>query len=246
MFAFRPPGSFACGGFSGIRGEELAGAVAARFELLRSDRPEALARPEIEDLLSPAGEAAFIDPASGLGGLFTSDVALDRIMSIEPLSGGAFRVMVRLYDLGGTGKLGEELILRAGTNISGDNCPSRRRCQRDRSLIGGRQWLHSGVERWGACQVTRLAPREAAGKIPSPYRRDAELRFGEAVIRSNLEGFRRGTVSKPRSWLFPLCVSAGVHVRLYLRAELRSRPGPIASTTTIWRHAGMSVRSAEG
>jgi hypothetical protein len=150
MFAFRPPGSFACGGFSGIRGEELAGAVAARFELLRSDRPEALARPEIEDLLSPAGEAAFIDPASGLRGLFTSDVALDRIMSIEPLSGGAFRVMVRLYDLGGTAKLGEELILRAGTNISGDNCPARRRCQRDRSLIGGRQWLHSGVERWGA------------------------------------------------------------------------------------------------
>jgi hypothetical protein len=68
MFAFRPPGSFACGGFSGVRGEELAGAVAARFELLRSDRPEALARPEIEDLLSPAGEAAFIDPASGWAG----------------------------------------------------------------------------------------------------------------------------------------------------------------------------------
>lgn len=123
MFAFRPPGSFACGGFSGIQGEELAGPVAARFELLRSDRPEALARPEIEDLLSHAGEAAFKDPGSGLGGLFTADVALDRIVSIEPLSGtDGFRVIVRLFDLGGDRKLAEELTLRAGTNLSGDDC----------------------------------------------------------------------------------------------------------------------------
>jgi hypothetical protein len=65
------------GGFSGIQGEEFAGAVAARFELLRSDRPEALARPEIEDLLSPAGETTFEGPA---GGLFNANVALDRIV----------------------------------------------------------------------------------------------------------------------------------------------------------------------
>jgi hypothetical protein len=105
------------------RREELAGAVAARFELLRSDRPEALARPEIEDLLSHAGEAAFKDPASGLGGLFTADVALDRILAIEPLSGtDGFRVIVRLFDLGGDRKLAGELTLRAGTNLSGDDC----------------------------------------------------------------------------------------------------------------------------
>jgi hypothetical protein len=122
MFAFRPPTSFACGGFAGVHGAELAGAVAARFELLRSDRPEALARPEIDDLLSPAGEAAFEDPASGLGGLF-AEVALDRITSIETLPGSdGFRVIVRLYDLGGDKKLSDELTLRAGTNLAGDDC----------------------------------------------------------------------------------------------------------------------------
>jgi len=134
MFAFRPPTSFACGGFSGVHGAELAGAVAARFELLRSDRPEALARPEIDDLLSPAGEAAFEDPASGLGGLF-AEVALDRIMSIETLSGSdGFRVIVRLYDLGGDQKLSDELTLRAGTNLSGDVCAL---LVDDASRIGG-------------------------------------------------------------------------------------------------------------
>jgi len=134
MFAFRPPSSFACGGFPGVHGAELAGAVAARFELLRSDRPEALARPEIEDLLSPAGEAAFEDPASGLGGLF-ADVALDRIISIEPLPGGdGFRINVSLYDLGGTGMLSEELTLRAGTNLSRDECAL---LVDDASAIGG-------------------------------------------------------------------------------------------------------------
>jgi hypothetical protein len=122
MFAYRPPSSFECGGLPSMQGAELAGAVAARFELLRSDRPEALARPEIEDLLSAAGEAAFEDPTSELGGLF-ADVAFDRIVSIDPLSGAdGFRVVMRLYDLGGTGMLSEELTLRAGTNLSGDDC----------------------------------------------------------------------------------------------------------------------------
>jgi hypothetical protein len=82
-----------------------------------------LARPEIEDLLSPAGEAAFKDPPSGLGGLFTAEVALDRIMSIETLpDSDGFRVIVRLYDLRGDEKLLDELTLRAGTNLSGDDC----------------------------------------------------------------------------------------------------------------------------
>jgi len=123
MFAFRPPSSFACGGFPGVHGAELAGAVAARFELLRSYRPEELARPEIEDLVSPAGEAVFEDPANGLGGL-VANVALDRIVSIEPLAAAeGFRVIVRQYDLSGDGKISEELLLRAGTNLSGDDCP---------------------------------------------------------------------------------------------------------------------------
>jgi hypothetical protein len=63
------------------------------------------------------------DPASGLGGLF-AEVALDRIMSIETLSGSdGFRVIVRMYDLGrGDKKLSDELTLRAGTNLSGDDC----------------------------------------------------------------------------------------------------------------------------
>lgn len=123
MFAFRPPVSFACGGFPGMHGVELAGAVAARFELLRSDRREALARPEIDHLLSAAGEAAFEDPAHGLGGLFAA-VALDQIMSIEALPGSiGFRVSVRLFDLAGDEMLFEELTLQAGTNLSGDDCP---------------------------------------------------------------------------------------------------------------------------
>jgi hypothetical protein len=123
MYAFRPPASFACGGFPGVHGAELAGAVAARFELLRSDRPEILARPEIDDLLSPAGEAAFEDPANGLGGLFAG-VALDQITSIEVLpDSGGFRVIVRLFDLDGDDMLFEELTLQAGTNLSGDDCP---------------------------------------------------------------------------------------------------------------------------
>lgn len=122
MFAFRPPSSFACGGFAGLHGGELAGAVAARFELLRSYRPEELARPEIEDLVTPAGEATFEDPASGLGGL-VANVALDRIVSVEPLPGeDGFRVLVRQYNLNGDGMLSEELTLRAGTNVSGDDC----------------------------------------------------------------------------------------------------------------------------
>lgn len=122
MFAFRPPSSFACGGFAGLHGAELAGAVAARFELLRSYRPEALARPEIDDLVTPAGEATFEDPASGLGGL-VANVALDRIVSVESLPGAdGFRVLVRQYDLNGDGMLSEELTLRGGTNVSGDDC----------------------------------------------------------------------------------------------------------------------------
>jgi hypothetical protein len=99
------------------------GVVAARFELLRSDRPEELARRAIEDLVSPAGEAVFEDPANGLGGLVT-DVALDRIVSIEPLAAAdGFWVTVRQYDLSGGGKISEELLLQAGTNLSGDDCP---------------------------------------------------------------------------------------------------------------------------
>jgi hypothetical protein len=78
---------------------------------------------EIEELLSHTGEAAFKDPASGLGGLFTADVALDRIVSIAPLSGtDGYRVIVRLFDLGNDGMLREELTLRAGTNLSGEDC----------------------------------------------------------------------------------------------------------------------------
>jgi len=134
MFAFRPPSSFACGGFAGLYGGELAGAVAARFELLRSYRPEELARPEIEDLVTPAGEATFEDPASGLGGL-VANVALDRIESVEPLPGAdGFRVLVRQYDLNGDGMLTEELTLRTGTNLSGDDCPL---LVDDASVIGG-------------------------------------------------------------------------------------------------------------
>ena len=44
-------------------------------------------------------------------------------MSIETLPGSdGFRVIVRLYDLGGDKKLSDELTLRAGTNLSGDDC----------------------------------------------------------------------------------------------------------------------------
>jgi len=51
-------------------------------------------------------------------------VPLDRMVSIEglPASDG-FRVDVRLYNLGGEGKLAEELTLRQGLNLSGDECP---------------------------------------------------------------------------------------------------------------------------
>jgi hypothetical protein len=123
MFVFRPPASFDCGGLPGLHGVELAAAVAARFELLRSDRREALARPEIDALLSRAGEAAFEDPSSGVGGLF-APVALDRIESIEKIPGSdGFRVYVRLYNLGGEEKLAEELTLRQGLSLSGDECP---------------------------------------------------------------------------------------------------------------------------
>jgi hypothetical protein len=122
MFAYRPPSSFACGGFPGLEGEQLAAAVAARFELLRSDRREALGRPEIENLLSPPGEAAFEDPANSQAGLF-GNVALDQLMSVESRAGGSeFGVVVRMYDLGGTEKFSEELTLRPGTNLSGDLC----------------------------------------------------------------------------------------------------------------------------
>ena len=148
MFAFHPPSSFTCGGFPGVQGNELAAAVAARFELLRSDRPEALARPQIEDLLTAAGEAAFEDPTSGLGGLF-ADTALDRIVSIDPLSGAdRYRVIVRLYDLGGTGMLFEELTLRGGTNLSGDDCALLvdDASVRER-LVGGRCRQKSGGSR---------------------------------------------------------------------------------------------------
>jgi hypothetical protein len=124
MLAFRPPASFACGGFPGLHGADLSRAVTARFELLRSDRPEALARPEIDDLLTAAGAVAFADPANGLRGLFGANAALDRITSVEALPGSdGFSVRVRLLDLGGEGLLSEELTLHAGTNLSGDECP---------------------------------------------------------------------------------------------------------------------------
>jgi hypothetical protein len=72
--------------------------------------------------VSPSGEAAFEDPSSGVGGLF-SLVALDRIVTIEELQASdGFRVDVRLHNLGGDGKLAEELTLRQGLNRSGDEC----------------------------------------------------------------------------------------------------------------------------
>jgi hypothetical protein len=58
-----------------------------------------------------------------VGGLF-SQVALDRIVSIEELPGSdGFRVDMRLYNLGGEGKLAKELTLRQRLNLSGDECP---------------------------------------------------------------------------------------------------------------------------
>ena len=121
MFAYRPPSSFDCGGF-GESGEELAAAVAARFELLRSDRPESLARPEIDDLLSASGEAAYSASENGLVGLF-ADVHIDRVMSVLPAPDGeGFVVEVRMWDLNGSGKVIEELILRPGMNLAGDDC----------------------------------------------------------------------------------------------------------------------------
>ncbi|MDP9327967.1 MAG: hypothetical protein M3P10_07150 [Actinomycetota bacterium] len=120
-FAYRPPSSFECGGF-GESGGDLAAAVAARFELLRSDRPEALARPEIADLLSASGEATYSAPETGLEGLFT-DVAIDRVLSVQPASDGeGFVVEVRMWDLNGNGKVIEELTLRPGRNLAGDDC----------------------------------------------------------------------------------------------------------------------------
>jgi hypothetical protein len=122
MFAYRPPSSFACGGFP-ERGEALAAAVAARFQLLRSDRPEALGRAEIEDLLSTRGDAAYSAPENGLGGLFGGHVHIDRITSIErAVEGAGFVVHVRMWNLNGTGKVSEELVLRPGRNLAGDEC----------------------------------------------------------------------------------------------------------------------------
>jgi hypothetical protein len=93
-----------------------------------------LARPELRDLVSPAGAASFEDPASGLGGL-VANVAFNRIVSIEPLpDADGFRVVVRQYDLNGEGMLSEELTLRAGTNLSGDECAL---LVDDASAIGG-------------------------------------------------------------------------------------------------------------
>ena len=59
----------------------------------------------------------------GWGGL-VANVGLDRIESVEPLpDADGFRVVVHQFDLNGDGMLSEELTLRAGTNLSGDDCP---------------------------------------------------------------------------------------------------------------------------
>jgi hypothetical protein len=122
LFAYRPPSSFVCGGFS-ERGSALAAAVAARFELLRSDRAEVLGRPEIEDLLSADGDAAYSAPENGLEGLFGGHVHIDRITSIEPAGeGSGFVVEVRMWNLNGSGKVTEQLTLRPGRNLAGDEC----------------------------------------------------------------------------------------------------------------------------
>jgi hypothetical protein len=71
----------------------------------------------------PPVKRHFEDPANGLGWLF-ADVALDRIESVEPLSGAdGFRVRVRMYHLWSDAMSSEELTLRPGTNLSGDECP---------------------------------------------------------------------------------------------------------------------------
>ena len=133
MFAYRPPSSFDCGGF-GEDGEELAAAAAARFELLRSDRPEPLARPEIEDLLSASGEAAYSASENGLVGLF-AHVHIDQVMSVQPAPDGeGFVVEVRMWNLKGSGKVVEQLTLRPGTNLAGDDCEL---VIDDARLIGG-------------------------------------------------------------------------------------------------------------
>jgi len=96
--------------------------VAARFELLRSDRPEVLSRPEIDDLLSASGEAAYADPANELVGLF-ADVHVDQVMAVRPLPDEeGFVVEVRMWNLNGSGKVTEQLILRPGQNLAGDVC----------------------------------------------------------------------------------------------------------------------------
>jgi hypothetical protein len=56
-------------------------------------------------------------------------------VSIEPLlDADGFRVVARQYNLNGEGMLSEELTLRAGTNLSGDECAL---LVHDASAIGG-------------------------------------------------------------------------------------------------------------
>jgi hypothetical protein len=55
--------------------------------------------------------------------LFGGHVHIDRITSIEPAGeGSVFVVEVRMWNLNGSGKVTEQLTLRPGRNLAGDEC----------------------------------------------------------------------------------------------------------------------------
>ncbi|MEX0985328.1 MAG: hypothetical protein WD096_09815 [Actinomycetota bacterium] len=116
-FAYRPPRSFGCGGFGLIQGAELARAVAERLALLRSDRPEADVREELDQLLSSGGATSFAEDGPLAGNNYPVET-----VAVDVIEDGAWRVVMRMGMFAG-GEFGQQLILRPGTNLAGEECP---------------------------------------------------------------------------------------------------------------------------
>jgi hypothetical protein len=113
LLAYRPPGSFVCGGFEGQEGATLARSIADRVAFLM-EQPIDEVRLDLDTVISLRGAVA-LDPLP-FGRVFGHEVRV-----VDDLGDGGYRAIVTLYLQAG-GVLSEEFLIRPSKNLWADTC----------------------------------------------------------------------------------------------------------------------------